>query len=82
MEEIKQKYGKKELKAKPQDLIEAITRNSLEESKSIYNNKAIFDEFRAFFVAGVDTTSNYLAMMIYLTVQHPEVEEKVRAEIA
>ena len=33
-------------------------------------------------MAGVDTTSNYLAMMIYLTVQHPEVEEKVRAEIA
>ena len=32
-------------------------------------------------MAGVDTSSNYLAMTIYLLAQYPEQEKKVRAEI-
>ena len=32
-------------------------------------------------LAGTDTTSHYLEMMIYLIVRHPEVEKKVRKEI-
>ena len=56
------------------DLIDAITRNSLKEAKEgelAYINEDIFDEFSTFFAAGVDTTSNYLLMMIYLIYQNP-----------
>ena len=68
---------------KPSDMIEAIVRNSLKEKKGepSYNEQSIFDEFRTFFFAGVDTTSNYLSTMIYLVVKHPEVERKVREEV-
>ena len=65
-------------------MIEAIVMNSLKEKKGdelVYDDQSIFDEFRSFFFAGTDTTSNYLATMIYLVVKHPEVEKKVRAEI-
>ena len=68
----------------PKNLIEAIVKNSLQERKEgelAYTDEDIFDEFSTFLIAGVDKTSNYLVMMIYLIVQHPEVEEKVRAEI-
>ena len=46
-----------------------------------YDEKSIFDEFRTFFFAGVDTTSTYLATTIFEIARNPEVEEKVRAEI-
>ena len=65
-------------------MIEAIVMNSLKEKKEdelVYDDQSIFDEFRSFFFAGTDTTSNYLATMIYLVVKHPEVEKKVRVEI-
>ena len=68
------------MKEQPSDLLEAIVRDSLQdrESKKVYDEESIFDEFNTFFVAGVETTSNYLAMTIYLLAQHPEVEQKVR----
>ena len=81
---IKDKAERGELGKKPNDLIEAIVRNSMKEKKENelgYDNQSIFDEFRTFFFAGVDTTSNYLGTMIYLVVKHPEVERKVREEI-
>ena len=52
------------------------------EGELVYTPENILDEFATFFVAGVDTTSNFLVMMIYLIAQHPEVEQKVREEIA
>ena len=81
---IKEKAERGELGKKPKDLIEAIVRNSMKEKKENelgYDNQSIFDEFRTFFFAGVDTTSNYLGTMIYLVLKHPEVERKVRDEI-
>lgn len=66
------------------DLIEAIVKNSMKEKKEgelVYTQQDIMDEFSTFFVAGVDTTSNYLSMMICLIGQHPEVEKKLREEI-
>ena len=57
-------------------------RNSLKEDKKegelTYSEEDIITEFNTFFFAGVETTSAYLVMMIYLIVQHPEVEKKVR----
>ena len=84
VEEAMSKIEKGEIGQKV-DLIEAITRNSMKEKKEgelIYTPEDILNEFTTFFIAGVDTTSNFLTTMIYLTVQHPEVEEKVRKEIA
>ena len=83
--EIKAKAERGELGEKPHDLIEAIVMNSLKEKKEnelVYDDQSIFDEFRTFFFAGTDTTSSYLSTIIYLVVKHPEVERKVRAEIA
>jgi cytochrome P450 len=39
------------------------------------------DEVMTVFVAGHETTANAMAWLLYLVSQHPEVEEKVRAEI-
>ena len=81
--EVKTLFEKNELKEHPSDLLEAIVRNSLQnrEQKKVYDEESIFDEFNTFFMAGVDTTSNYLAMAIYLLAQNPKVEQKVREEI-
>ena len=46
-----------------------------------YSEEDIIKEFSNFFMAGTDTTSNYLQGMIYLIAQHPEVEKKLRKEI-
>ena len=63
-------------------MIEAIVRESLKEKgETVYDDESIFDEFSTFFFAGVDTTSNYLAMTIYLLAQHLNKLEKVRQEI-
>ena len=84
VEEAKGKIAKGEMGQKV-NLIEAITMNSMKEKKEgelTYTPEDILGEFTNFFIAGVDTTSNFLVMMIYLIAQHPEVEEKVRKEIA
>ena len=66
-------------------MIEAIVRNNLKEEKKegelTYSEDDILAEFNTFFFAGMETTSAYLVMMIYLVIQHPEVEKKVREEI-
>ena len=76
----KERQGK--LSGTARDLIEAIVRNSVEERSPVYTDQSIFDEFKTFFLAGVDMTSSFLAMMIYLIAQHPEVEGRVREEIS
>ena len=81
-QEIKRKHADGELGENPKNLIEAIVRESLKENgETVYDDESIFDEFSTFFFAGVDTTSNYLAMTIYLLAQHPEKLKKVRKEI-
>ena len=63
------------------NFIEAITKNSMKEKKEgelVYTPEDMLNEFTTFFVAGVDTTSNFLVTMIYLIAQNPKVEEKVR----
>ena len=84
IERLQGQIEREELGEKPKDLIEAVYRNSLKEKKGnklLYNEQSIFDEFRTFFFAGVDTTSAYLATMIFLIARDPEIERKVRAEI-
>ena len=38
----------------------------------------MFDEFKYFFIVGMDATSHYLEMMIYYISSNPEIEKKVR----
>ena len=76
IKEIKARAEKGGLGEKPSNLIEAIVMDSLKAKKEdelLYDEQSIFDEFRTFFFAGVDTTSSYLATMIYLVAKHPEV---------
>ena len=37
--------------------------------------------FRTFILAGMDTTSNALSRIFHLLAAHPDVQEKLRAEI-
>ena len=50
-------------------------------SEEQYSEGEIVKEFSNFFMAGIDTTSNYVQGMIYLIAQHPEVEQKLRKEV-
>lgn len=74
VEEIEAKIEKGEIK-KPSDLLEALVFNRHKDGKesSVYNEKALFDEFNIFFLAGTDTTSNYITTIIYLISLHPRV---------
>lgn len=46
-----------------------------------YNLKTLIDEFNIFYIAGTDTTSHMLTMLIYYLIQNPSCLEKVREEI-
>ena len=72
--------------SKKPDIIEALYQaNSLSRdvsNKETYSLSDVTDEFLTFYAAGSDTTSNYLRMMIYIISTHPEVERKLREEVA
>jgi cytochrome P450 len=44
-------------------------------------NEQLRDEVMTVFVAGHETTANAMAWLLYLVSQHPDVEEKLRADI-
>ena len=74
MQEIQQKIEKEEALENPNDLIEAIVRNNLKEKKEggfFYESVDILNEFQTFFGAGIETSSHYLSMTIYLIAEHP-----------
>lgn len=45
-------------------------------------DRQVRDEVMSFFVAGFETTSTMLAWTLHLLTKHPEVERRVRAEVA
>ena len=47
-----------------------------------YTHEEIIDEFSIFYMAGTDTTSHLLTMMVYYSVLNPTVMEKLRQEIS
>ena len=53
-----------------------------EESAQGLSQANIIDQVKIFFVAGTDTSSNTLAWAFYLLQKHPEVEHRLREEIA
>ena len=80
VEEAKSKFEENPL-AESKDIIEALIKDRIN-SEEQYTEDEIVKEFSNFFMAGTDTTSNYVQGMIYLIAQHPEVERKVRKEIS
>ena len=82
IQEAKEKLGEK--KGSPEDLIEAFVMSGHFSSTSDddgYNEDEIFEEFCTFFIAGTDTTSHFLLMMVYYIAMDPAVEAKLREEI-
>lgn len=75
LEEIKTKKDK--------DIIEAfITSNKYSKnanSKELYNEQEILEEYIMFFLAGTETTSSLVQVMIYNVMKNPEIETKIRA---
>ena len=46
--------------------------------KDFYTIQDLIDEFKNFFFAGTDTTSNSTTIFIYLLSKHTDIQQKVR----
>jgi cytochrome P450 len=62
------------------DVISRLTGASIETGASA--DRRIRDEAATFLIAGYETTAVCLTWALYLLCRHPEIEQKVRAEIA
>jgi cytochrome P450 len=64
------------------DLLSLLLRAQDDDSREGMNDHQLRDELVDLFVAGNDTTANALTFFWYLLAAHPEVERRVRAEVA
>ncbi|XP_053553453.1 cholesterol 24-hydroxylase [Bombina bombina] len=68
--------GKKEI---PTDILTQILKGAdLEDN---YDLEALLDNFVTFFIAGQETTANQLSFAVLELARHPEILEKVQAEV-
>jgi cytochrome P450 len=63
------------------DLLSMLMQARDDESGRRMSDGQLRDEAMTLFMAGHETTANTLAWAFYLLAQHPEVEEKLRAEL-
>ena len=63
------------------DLLAMLLSACEEETGRGMNDRQLRDEVMTIFVAGHETTANAMSWLTYLISQHPEVEEKLLAEI-
>jgi cytochrome P450 len=63
------------------DLLSMLMQAQDEESGRRMSDAQLRDEAMTLFMAGHETTANTLAWAFYLLSQHPEVEDKLRAEL-
>ena len=63
------------------DLLSMLLTACEEGSGRRMTDEQLRDEVMTIFVAGHETTANAMAWLMYLVSQHPEVEERLRAEI-
>ena len=75
LEEVKKKKSK--------DMIEIfIVNNNLSKGSSEgYDESQILEEFMLFFLAGTETTSNFVQVMVDYIAKNPKIETKLREEI-
>jgi len=64
------------------DLLSMLLAVCDEETGEGMSNQQLYDEMRAIFFGGYDTTSNALAWIWYLLAQHPHVEHRLHEELA
>ena len=63
------------------DLLSMLLEACDEETGRRMGDEQLRDEVMTIFVAGHETTANAMAWLVYLVAQHPEVEERLLAEI-
>ena len=64
------------------DLLQMLMEARDEETGAGMTDRQLRDEVMTLFLAGHETTANALAWTVWLVAQHPEVEAKLRAEVA
>jgi cytochrome P450 len=69
-------------KASHSDLLQMLMEARYEDTGEGMTDQQLIDEVKILFVAGHDTSANALAWTWYLLSEHPEVLEKVRAEVS
>lgn len=57
---------------------EADTEDVASPKKDFYTIQDLIDEFKNFFFAGTDTTSNNTTILTYLLSKHTDIQQKVR----
>ncbi|HMP01758.1 MAG TPA: cytochrome P450 [Gemmatales bacterium] len=62
------------------DLLAVLVRATDAETGQGMTNQTLRDQVMTFFLAGHETTAQALSWTLYLLAQHPEVQERVRAE--
>lgn len=65
-----------------QDLLSMLMQTRDEETGESMSDSQLRDEVLTLLLAGHDTTSNLLAWTFYLLSKHPQVERRLRAEVA
>lgn len=65
----------------PADLLTMLLQSRYEDTGEPMEDKQLRDEATTLFAAGHETSSNALTWTLYLLAQHPEIMEKLRAEI-
>jgi len=64
------------------DLLQMLMEARDQETGGGMTDRQLRDEVMTLFLAGHETTANALAWTVWLVAQHPEVEAKLRAEVA
>ena len=71
---------------KVDDLVKAVLvykkKHNLPDDDPLVSEIEIFSHFMGFFLGGTDTTANYTNMMVTYMGKYPEVQKKVREEVA
>jgi len=65
----------------PADLLTMLLQTRDEDTGETMNDQQLRDEAVTLFAAGHETSSNALAWTLYLLAQHPDILEKLRAEV-
>jgi cytochrome P450 len=75
-------YARRKGQSTGADLLQMLMEARDEETGAGMTDRQLRDEVMTLFLAGHETTANALAWTVWLVARHPEVEAKLRAEVA